>query len=600
MATQKKYVPAWDEYVGENLVAHPASYIDVEMPANIPQYAANAQVDASAADWMRQSPQFAELYSLAKSGGRVQRFNLKDENGNPIPGQTKPTVIDLFGDGRFGAEDVPGYPNIVKVKTYNAQAGGFLDTYLGFDEKTGYTYPIQNIGQQVKYQTPANGTFLSQLSDTVKQFAPLAAAVFGGGMGLEAAGFGAGAAGAGAAGAGAGAAGVAAADLAAADAIAGLTAGGAGAGTAAGAAGAGALAANAGAGTAATSAAGETLAGAGTNALAAGTGTAAGTNALAAGTAANSAAGETLAGVAGTGAGTSAAGETLAGTAGRGATGTTAAVADPYALQTAGGALTNSAGAATNPYTAPLATAAAAGTASWMTPAAIVGSSLIGANAVQQAANTQANAANQANQLLAQQYAQQRADLAPFTAAGVGAQNQLLTYLGLPGGTQGADYGKYTKDFTGADLLAGQDPGYAFRLSEGQKALERSAAARGGLLSGGTGKALTSYGQQMGSQEYQNAYNRYQTNRANQLAPLFTLTGSGQASAAGQAAAAGNYGTGAANNLTSAGAAQAAGNVGTANALTGGLNTYLGYTSQQDLLNAYNARTAAGRSSYGA
>lgn len=321
-------------------------------------------------------------------------------------------------------------------------------------------------------------------------------------------------------------------------------------------------------------------------------GTAAGANALAAETAANSAAGETLAGTAGMGAAAPVAAAPVA----------AAPVADPYALQTAGGALTSSAGGAINPYTAALpaaaAAAGAAGTASWMTPAAIVGSSLIGANAAQQAANTQANAAAQANQLLAQQYAQQRADLAPFTAAGVGAQNKLLTYLGLPGGTQGADYGKYAKDFTGADFLAGQDPGYAFRLSEGQKALERSAAARGGLLSGGTGKALTSYGQQMGSQEYQNAYNRYQTNRANQLAPLFTLTGSGQASAANQAAAAGNYAAGAGNNLTSAGAAQAAGNVGTANALTGGLNTYLGYTSQQDLLNAYNARTAAAKSAY--
>jgi len=234
--------------------------------------------------------------------------------------------------------------------------------------------------------------------------------------------------------------------------------------------------------------------------------------------------------------------------------------------------------------------AGAAGLASllsqYATPAAIAASSLLGANASQTAANTQANAAAQANQLLAQQYQQQRADLAPFTTAGLGAQNQLLTYLGLPGGTQGADFGKYTKDFTGADLLANQDPGYGFRLSEGQKALERSAAARGGLLSGGTGKALTSFGQQMGSQEYQNAYNRYQTNRANQLAPLFTLTGSGQASAAGQAAAAGNYGTGAAGNLTSAGAAQAAGDVGAANAVTSGLGSYLGYTGQQNLINA--------------
>lgn len=229
---------------------------------------------------------------------------------------------------------------------------------------------------------------------------------------------------------------------------------------------------------------------------------------------------------------------------------------------------------------------AASGLAQYATPAAIAASSLLGANASQNAANTQANAAAQANQLLAQQYQQQRADLAPFTTAGLGAQNQLLTFLGLPGGTQGANFGKYSGDFTGADLLANQDPGYGFRLAEGQKALERSAAARGGLLSGGTGKALTSFGQQMGSQEYQNAYNRYQTNRSNQLAPLFTLTGSGQASAAGQAAAAGNYGAGAAGNLTSAGAAQAAGDVGAANAVTSGLSSYLGYTGQQNLINA--------------
>jgi hypothetical protein len=52
------------------------------------------------------------------------------------------------------------------------------------------------------------------------------------------------------------------------------------------------------------------------------------------------------------------------------------------------------------------------------------------------------------------------------------------------------------------------DPGYGFRLSEGLKALERSAAARGGLLSGGTGKALTRYGQEMASQEFGNAFNR--------------------------------------------------------------------------------------------
>jgi hypothetical protein len=53
------------------------------------------------------------------------------------------------------------------------------------------------------------------------------------------------------------------------------------------------------------------------------------------------------------------------------------------------------------------------------------------------------------------------------------------------------------------------DPGYLFRLSEGQKVLENSAAARGGLLSGQTGKALQQYGQNFASNEFGNIYDRY-------------------------------------------------------------------------------------------
>ena len=58
-----------------------------------------------------------------------------------------------------------------------------------------------------------------------------------------------------------------------------------------------------------------------------------------------------------------------------------------------------------------------------------------------------------------------------------------------------------------ASMLS-MDPGYSFRLSEGQKALDRQAAARGGLISGGALRAAQRYGQEMGSQEFGNAYNR--------------------------------------------------------------------------------------------
>jgi hypothetical protein len=52
------------------------------------------------------------------------------------------------------------------------------------------------------------------------------------------------------------------------------------------------------------------------------------------------------------------------------------------------------------------------------------------------------------------------------------------------------------------------DPGYGFRIGEGQRAIERGAAARGGLLSGGLGRRLTRYAQDYASNEYTNVYNR--------------------------------------------------------------------------------------------
>ncbi len=52
------------------------------------------------------------------------------------------------------------------------------------------------------------------------------------------------------------------------------------------------------------------------------------------------------------------------------------------------------------------------------------------------------------------------------------------------------------------------DPGYQFRLRSGQEALERSAAARGTLRTGGTLRDILQYGQDLGAQEYAGVYNR--------------------------------------------------------------------------------------------
>lgn len=174
-----------------------------------------------------------------------------------------------------------------------------------------------------------------------------------------------------------------------------------------------------------------------------------------------------------------------------------------------------------------------------------------------------------------------RADLAPYREGGVTAQNQLMTLLGIGGDTKGADYGKYAKDFGMSDFTT--DPGYQFRLEQGMRALNSSAAARGMGMSGANIKGALEYGQNFGSNEYTNAFNRYNTNRAARLDPLFKLYTGGEAAASGSAAAASNLGTNLGNtysNLGSnvaqaevaAGNATASGYLNSANAVTNALN----------------------------
>jgi hypothetical protein len=116
--------------------------------------------------------------------------------------------------------------------------------------------------------------------------------------------------------------------------------------------------------------------------------------------------------------------------------------------------------------------------------------------------SAEATAASVAEQR--RQYDQTRADYAPYLAAGTGAVNRLgagVAAGGEFGSTMPFDF-KYDQN---------ADPGTAFRMSEGVKALDRSAAVRGGLLSGATLRGVQRYGQDLGSQEYQNAFNRYTT-----------------------------------------------------------------------------------------
>jgi len=224
-------------------------------------------------------------------------------------------------------------------------------------------------------------------------------------------------------------------------------------------------------------------------------------------------------------------------------------------------------------------------------PSAAVGipaaASLIGgamsSSSAEDAAQTQADAANRAADLQYKAFKEQQATLKPFLEAGYKGENRLLDLLGLSGNTNVQGYGSLAKNFSMADYQA--DPGYDFRLTEGIKALDRTAASRGGLLSGAALKGVTRYGQGLASEEYQNAYNRYQTNRANILNPLQSLAGQGQTTANTLGNASQNYATNAGNAYMNAGNAAASGYVGSANAWNNALSGATNYFTQQQMMN---------------
>lgn len=233
-------------------------------------------------------------------------------------------------------------------------------------------------------------------------------------------------------------------------------------------------------------------------------------------------------------------------------------------------------------------------------PLVAVGGSLIGgllaSHAAGKAANAQAGAANQAgaliqnnaNKALGQQstaLGNEQSNLAPYTQAGTTALSNLgaMQPFSAPTAAQ-----------------AEATPGYQFQLQQGEKALQNSAAARGGLLSGGTAKAINDYAQGQASTNYGNTYNQalqaYQTNFGNQfgLANLGansanSLSNFQQGNANAQSSILGNSAAEQAQQINNAGAARASGYAAQGNIL-GGLASGLGqYGSDQISLQNLNA-----------
>lgn len=197
-----------------------------------------------------------------------------------------------------------------------------------------------------------------------------------------------------------------------------------------------------------------------------------------------------------------------------------------------------------------------------MVAAAMVGAAAVGAagsayssKKAGKAAKTQAASTDAASKMQWDMYDQTRKDLDPYKQAGDTSLKQLM-------GQMGPD-GYFNQTYTGQDIY--NDPSYQFRLNQGLDAVESSAAARGGLLSGATMKALNNYASDYASQEYSNAYNRFNADQTNQYNRLSNLVGVGQ-NAAAQVGNNGMQTAQAVANNTMAGAnAQAAGQVAQAN-----------------------------------
>ena len=245
--------------------------------------------------------------------------------------------------------------------------------------------------------------------------------------------------------------------------------------------------------------------------------------------------------------------------------------------------------------------------------AAGVAGSAISSSAAGNAANAQVSASEQAQQLQAQEaqnsldfqkqvYSDTQANQAPWLAAGKEALGNLSSTYGNGGPT-------WNQTFTAPTAATEQnDPGYQFRLSQGEEAMTNSAAAQGIGLSGGTAKALGDYAQNYASNEYGNVYNRsfnqylqnynqFQQNNTNTYNREAGIAGVGQV--AGQTLA--NEGQQAANttanidlttgaqqgqDLNNIGAARGSGYVGSANAWNSGLGTATGALSNYAMLQA--------------
>jgi len=242
-----------------------------------------------------------------------------------------------------------------------------------------------------------------------------------------------------------------------------------------------------------------------------------------------------------------------------------------------------------------------------LTSPAVIGGGLsllggvFGANAAKSSADTQAAAARYAADLQQRQFDLINQQQAPYRGIGYTSLSQIggmlggqtpmfdaqgkpmLDANGQPMMQQGSGY--LTKQFGPEDLKTSLAPNYEFMLKEGQR------AARQRLNAGGSGgsdidRGITRFAEDYASNAYQRAFENFSTQRKDIYNTLAGIAGIGQTGQTATNTAASNYGTNAANLMTSAGAAQAGGTVGAANAYGSALGNFGGMSYLNNLTRA--------------
>ena len=233
--------------------------------------------------------------------------------------------------------------------------------------------------------------------------------------------------------------------------------------------------------------------------------------------------------------------------------------------------------------------------------AAIAGSTVIGAGASIYGSNKAASSADKAAQLQQQQYQQTRSDLQPYFGPGQAAVGNALTLAqsGPTGG--GPDYvsqaaANIPPQMTQAQLE--QTPGYQFTLNQGLKSTQSANAAKGLGVSGAALKGAATYATGLADKTYLDQFNvaqlrlgfylnlntGQQGNLQNQFSRLNSIATLGANAAAGLGTQGVSLANQAAGYINASGLDQAAGVKNATNALSSGVNSYLGYNALQSAL----------------